>query len=252
MKQWLYYIGIIAAFLETGCEKTELDGYEGGSSIYFSIKRDTMGSSWGLVDSDIKERVLNLPIYLFGKVTDYDRKIYIRTELCEVDSVRAEENVDFKPIPREVILPAGEDGTILPIELIRTEILHEQNRMFTVVIEDSEDFDAEYNWRTDDNGNRYFIGYRMTIVLSEDFPKPNWWGNENRDFGYWSYKKADLICTLMDIPRVIFAGEAVGPMNDTRRAYYGKRVQRWLNDQDPPVMENDTTVMVMGPNAQEF
>ena len=74
MKRLILTIGILSSILQ-GCQLTEVDGYVGGSSIYFSIKRDTMTYSWGTVDSDIQERVLELPIYLFGEVKDYDRKI---------------------------------------------------------------------------------------------------------------------------------------------------------------------------------
>lgn len=104
MKHLILIIGIISSILQA-CQLTEVDGYVGGSSIYFSIQRDTMTYSWGTVDSDIQERVLELPIYLFGEVKDYDRKIQVRTELCKTDSVRAVEGVDFRAITKEVILP---------------------------------------------------------------------------------------------------------------------------------------------------
>lgn len=97
MKHLILIIGIISSILQA-CQLTEVDGYVGGSSIYFSIQRDTMTYSWGTVDSDIQERVLELPIYLFGEVKDYDRKIQVRTELCKTDSVRAVEGVDFRAI----------------------------------------------------------------------------------------------------------------------------------------------------------
>ena len=77
MKHLILIIGIISSILQA-CQLTEVDGYVGGSSIYFSIQRDTMTYSWGTVDSDIQERVLELPIYLFGEVKDYDRKIQVR------------------------------------------------------------------------------------------------------------------------------------------------------------------------------
>lgn len=235
-----------------GCEKTELKLYEGGSSIYFSVSRDTMSYSWGIVDGSIKEQTLNLPIHLLGHVTDYDRVIKISTELCTVDSVKAVEGVDFKPVPKEVILPAGENGTYLPVVLLRTEALKTQLRMFSVIIEESEAFDSEYNWRVNERTQeRYFIGHKMTIVANENFPKPGWWGDNNADFGYWSYKKADLICTLLNIPRAVFIGNSVGVVNSTRRKFYGKWMQHWLNEQNPPILEEDGTPMVMGPAAQE-
>ena len=139
MKHLILIIGIISSILQA-CQLTEVDGYVGGSSIYFSIQRDTMTYSWGTVDSDIQERVLELPIYLFGEVKDYDRKIQVRTELCKTDSVRAVEGVDFRAITKEVILPANCEKTSLQITMLRTEALRKYNRILTVVIEESEEF----------------------------------------------------------------------------------------------------------------
>ena len=144
MKHLILTIDILSSILQ-GCQLTEVDGYVGGSSIYFSIKRDTMTYSWGTVDSDIQERVLELPIYLFGEVKDYDRKIQIRTELCKTDSVRAVEGVDFRTITKEVVLPANCEKTSLEITMLRTEALRKNNRILTVIIEESEKLDSENN-----------------------------------------------------------------------------------------------------------
>ena len=73
-----------------------------------------------------------MPIYLFGEVKDYDRKIQVRTELCKTDSVRAVEGVDFRAITKEVILPANCEKTSLQITMLRTEALRKYNRILTV------------------------------------------------------------------------------------------------------------------------
>ena len=254
----LFFLYILALLLCYGCEHTELEGYEGGSSIYFSkqsfqILGDTMHyDTWGILDSDIKERVFRLPIYLFGTVTDYDRTINIRTVLCETDSLRAEVDVDFRPIPTEVILPANSNITYVEITMLRSKELAHYNRIFTVVIEESEQFDSEYNWRTDSEGNRYFLGHSMTIVASEDFPKPWWWDRIAIPyFGEWSYLKADLICTQCDIRRADFISSE--QPQEFKLKYYGKKVQRWLDEQaeqGEPYLEEDGTPMTMGKEAQ--
>ena len=247
MKHLILIIGIISSILQA-CQLTEVDGYVGGSSIYFSIQRDTMTYSWGTVDSDIQERVLELPIYLFGEVKDYDRKIQVSTELCKTDSVRAVEGVDFRAITKEVILPANCEKTSLQITMLRTEALRKYNRILTVVIEESEEFDSEFNWRKDSDGNPYFIGHSMTIISNEDFPKPWWWRDENDFFGVWSFKKADLICTLCDVSRKEFISSNVIP--DFKLKYYAKKVQRWLDEQEEPYLDENLEPMTMGPEAQ--
>lgn len=246
MKRLIFIIGIISSVLQ-GCRLIEVDGYVGGSSIYFSVEHDTMTYSWGTVDGDIKERVLKLPIYLFGEVKDYDRKIRIRTELCNTDSVRAVEGVDFRSIAEEVVLPANSDTTSLNITMLRTEALRKHDRIVTVIIEESEEFDSEFNWQTDNDGNPYFIGHSMTIISNEDFPKPWWWRENNEFFGNWTFKKADLICTLCDISRKEFISSHVIP--DFKLRYYAKKVQRWLDEQEEPYLDENGEPMEMGPSA---
>ncbi len=247
MKRLILIIGIINSVLQ-GCQLTEIDEYVGGSSIYFSVEHDTMTYSWGTVDGNVQKRVLQLPIYLFGEVKDYDRKIRIHTELCNTDSVRAVEGVDFQAITEEVILPANCKETSLDITMLRTEALRKHDRIVTVIIEVSEEFDSEFNWRKDYDGNLYFIGHRMTIISNEDFPRPWWWRENNNFFGEWSFKKADLICTLCDIPRKEFIGNNVIP--DFKLRYYAKKVQRWLDEQEDPYLDENLEPMTMGQDAQ--
>lgn len=247
MKYFILFFGIICSVLQ-GCQLTKVDEYMGGSSVYFSVEHDTMTYSWGTVDGHIKEQILQLPIYLLGEVTNYDRKIRIHAELCKTDSVRAEEGIDFQIMTKEVILPANSEKTLLDIKMLRTDALTKHDRIFSVIIEENNEFDSEYNWRKDDDGNPYFIGHKMTIIANENFPIPWWWRDKNRFFGLWSFKKADLICTLCKIPRKEFIGNVVIP--DFKMKYYAKKVQRWLDECEIPYTEEDGTIMTMGPDAQ--
>ena len=111
-----------------------------------------------------------------------------------------------------------------------------------------EEFDSEFNRRKDSDGNPYFIGHSMTIISNEDFPKPWWWRDENDFFGVWSFKKADLICTLCDVSRKEFISSNVIP--DFKLKYYAKKVQRWLDEQEEPYLDENLEPMTMGPEAQ--
>lgn len=247
----LFFLLLIASLYQA-CQYTEVEGYEGGSSVYFSISKDSMSYSWGTIDGDITEQVLRLPIYLFGQVKNYDRTLKIRTVLCEIDSVRAEINIDFRPVPTEVVLPADTNRTNLEITLLRTAALTKHDRVFKVVIEEDDQFDSEYNWRKDDEGMPYFIGHSMTIIMNENFTRPWWWREVDANFGVWSATKADLICRLCDVSREEFIGSDVIP--EFRMKFYGKKVQEYLNEQNvlgKPVMDEDGTRMTMGVNAQQ-
>ena len=182
-------IFIFAALIVSlwSCQK-DLDLYSGRDFIYFnpSAGLDSTYFSFAYVDVNKEVDSLYIMVRTGGEVKDYDRKIQVRTELCKTDSVRAVEGVDFRAITKEVILPANCEKTSLQITMLRTEALRKYNRILTVVIEESEEFDSEFNWRKDSDGNPYFIGHSMTIISNEDFPKPWWWRDENDFFGKFS------------------------------------------------------------------
>ena len=58
-----------------------------------------------------------------------------------------------------------------------------------------------------------------------------------------------MICTLCNIHRTEFIDKTVIP--DSKLKYYGKKVQRWLNAQESPYLEEDGTPMVMGVDVQD-
>ncbi len=70
--KYLFFLYMLALVLCCGCEHTELDCYEGGSSVYFSkesfrISGDTLRyDTLGVIDGDIKETDLQTAYLSFG------------------------------------------------------------------------------------------------------------------------------------------------------------------------------------------
>ncbi len=209
MKYLKYIVLSLCLFkLLTGCEQ-DLDVYSGGSSIYFSMEDDdTLTYSWGIVDSDVEEAVLNLRVNLFGKVTDYPRKFTIRVFTEFPDSVRAEEGVHYKEFPLEYEMPPMADHVDIPITLLRDK--DQDVSYFEIFLEENEEFDFGYmRWMQpeDSLGNLltpYMYDEHRVIKQDEKFPKPSWWGTMEDYVGEWSEVKGITMCDVMEIDRKMF------------------------------------------------
>ena len=87
--------------------------------------------------------------------------------------------------------------------------------------------------------------------MDETLPQPDWWwGDINDIFGDYSMKKAITICDVMGIDRQKWLSDDFGQQTSYIR-FIGQHMQRWLDEQNPPVYEEDgETPMEMGPDSQ--
>lgn len=246
------------ASILTGCEK-DLDTYHGESGIYFDhiknqnvLRADTLPFPWGKLDGDIKEEKVSLQINLIGNVVDYDRKFQV-TVVPSDDPEAAVEGVDYKPFQTDCMIPANEASTTIDITLLRTEILQTEKRMLTVKLNETDELKFLYSREAvDKDKNVRRIDLQRVIVMDETLPVPSWWyGSRIKNiFGDYSMKKAITICNVMDIDREEWLSNDFG----NREAYLkfvGQYMHRWLQEQNPPIYEEDgETPMEMGPDSQ--
>ena len=256
----------VAALFWTGCQK-DLGTYKGESGIYFDhsekatqaiLRADTLPFTWGQIDGDILEEKISLRINLLGNVTDYDRKFQVSIiesiiPKGQEDKMKvAVEGIDYRAFDTECTSPAHEVSTKLDITLLRTEALQTESRILTIALNETEELKFLYSREiADQENNRRRIDLQRVVVMDETLPKPDWWwGDINNIFGDYSMKKAITICNVMEIERMEWMSSEFG----NRIAYLsfvGQYMQRWLNDQDPPVYEEDgETLMTMGPDSQ--
>ena len=264
MKRFLIIPLLLSGLFWTGCQK-DLDTYHGESGIYFDhikdqnlLRADTIPFAWGQVTGGILEQKIALQIDLIGNVADHDRKFQVTVaesivpEALKGEMQVAVEGVDYLPFETECMIPANEVSTNLEITLLRTEALQTESRILTVKLQESDELKFLYSRElTDEAGNRRRIDLQRVIVMDETLPRPDWWwGNINDIFGEYSMKKAITICDVMGIDRQEWLSDNFG----NRTAYLnfvGQYVQRWLNEQNPPVYEEDgETLMEMGPDSQ--
>ena len=247
MKQLI--LALLLCFFIGACEE-DIDLYQGGSSIYFNNGGDdTLWVAWGSVASEEKKMDLNLRVELFGAVKDYARKFSIEVISDGTDSLHAVEGVDFSPMPLEYEIPAWENHTFIPVELLRTDTLLKQARRFTIRLLGNEDFGFEYmNYRLMADSSYMMTDDHVVIYMDENFPRPWWWYRIGTPiFGEWSRTKGILICDVAKIDREKFQGDLDGKNGNLTVAYLkfvGRKIHLWL--QDNPTEDEDGELMEMG------
>lgn len=255
-----------ASLFCSGCQK-DLDTYEGESGIYFDhmdkaiqplLRADTIPFAWGQIAGEILEGKISLQINLIGNVADYDRKFQVKVlktvipEELKGKMENAVEGVDYQPFETECIIPANEVSTKLDITLLRTEVLQTESRALTITLQESEELKFLYSRElVDKQNNRRRIDLQRVIVMDENLPAPNWWRSDILNIlGDYSMKKSITICDVMGIDRAEWISNDFGKKTAYLK-FVGQYMQRWLDEQNPPIYEEDEeTLMEMGPDSQ--
>ncbi len=243
----------LVGLLGGGCEK-DLLVYDGGSGIYFDnneMLHDTISVSWGMKPGDVRKQILPLNVELYGAVKPYDRKFSIEVIADSQDTLKAEEGVDYESFPTEYVMKAGEARTVINVPLLRRENLAEKPRRFVVKLIENDELQFLYGRLTAvDSVNYRELDYQRVIIMDEDFPRPTWWTRygESR-FGEFSQKKASLICDVMAIDREEWM-EMKGRVTAGYLSYVGKYMHQYLQEQEPPILDENGEPMEMGPDSQ--
>lgn len=247
------YICFVLLLFFVSCKKETLKTYDEGNGIYFSTQNiylDTLEVPWGLKRTDLKNQTITLEVLLFGNVANYDRPFDVTVVHDASDSLEAEEFVDYQPLKKQYFIPAGEASTVIEVELMRNPVLKQESRHITIRLEKSEELGFLYSRKKVDSNNvvRY-LDYQRVIRMTENFPRPNWWSYYGNDyFGTWSVKKSILVCDLMGIDREVWMTTPNFSEDFTEGfiKYAGVYVHRWLQDQDPQILDEDGRPMEMG------
>lgn len=252
MKKSLKLIFLFAT-LFISCKKEGLLNYNEGSGIYFDnqeILLDTLEVPWGLKNSDIKTQKFFLKVNLIGQVADYDREFEVEVLEDKDPKKQAKLGIDYKEFPLKNIIKAGEASAIIEIELLRNPKLLEENRHLTIALKEKGGLQFIYSRRTvDSEGNSRDLDYQRVVKLTENFPTPRWWGlYGNNLFGTWSVTKSILICDIMDIDRELWVSNLYTEEHFTEGLlrYAGVYIHRWLQEQDPVILDENGEPMEMG------
>ncbi len=237
------YIFIFAALVVSlwSCQK-DLDLYSGRDFVYFnpSAGLDSTYFSFAYVDVNKTMDSIYIQVRTGGEVKNYDRQVKVK-----IAETNATAEVDYKTLSDSYTISAGNTfGTIL-VELLRPEILKKEERYIILELEENDDFTLNYPTKISSTDEEY-SAIRYKIFFSEIMTPPLKWSVA--EFGAFSVKKLDFICTEMNLTRDMFNDASY--MISSRQKYIAAKMVQILNDYSAsghPIYEDDNvTLMRMG------
>ncbi|MGL5683009.1 MAG: DUF4843 domain-containing protein [Marinifilaceae bacterium] len=244
------FISILCLLTFVSCDE-EIDIYNGESGMYFSTKdvlSDSIFISWGLKPTDVISQQIDLVVNLYGNTAPYDRPFQIRVVEFTSDSLQGFVNQDFLPVETSHVIPKNSNNVKIPVTILRNPKLKERKRAFKIELIENDELQVLYSRRTMlEDSTIYELERQRVIVMDEKFPKPWWWSNIGQGiFGTWSVTKSALICDVMKIDREVWVGDLVGNFTSGYLTFVGQYMHRWLQEQDPQVMDENGEPMTMG------
>ena len=263
-------IALAATLFITSCEK-ELDTYKGENGMYFDTFwkgaetfTDTIDVPWGMKNSSVYTKEIELVVKLFGNISSVDRPFEIVIEEAptyvsqykpsagdgeeveeavnpqpldvepEIPTDKAEPGIDYVISGTTFVMPAGAAEVSIPITLMRRDDLHLCKRSFKVRLIENTSLKFLFSrslpeYDVDGNLSWRPMDFQRIIRMDESFPIPTWWGIRGEPyFGEWSQKKAMLICDIMNIDRERWMADElqVGYLR-----FAGQYMQKYLDEQ---------------------
>lgn len=190
----------------TACQKEDIPYYNDVERVNFNytsmgLTKDTMNIAYGFVTDD--HTLINLEILLTGYAKDYDREIGLT--ITSKDGAIAGVNYE---IPDNIIMPKGEVTVTVPLNVLRSSDLMEQDttKSFLVELVDNEEFVAGLNTT-------------LFVTVSDDIPD-KWVGGEN-----WSYNTIESFFGECSKTKYKFVFETLGIWNFESWGVWG-----WMGD----------------------
>ena len=202
MKNILYFtIGFL--LIMTACSKSEIDTWDARPRVWFTNSNDTTLFSFYTQPEGTTESVVEVPISMAGRVADEDRTV----------TVKDLGSSPFNPGSRyeivSAVIPAGEVTGMLQVKVYKTENLEEANDTLNFEICGSEVFEV---------GLSDYLHH--AIIISSSLAKPSWWDSTaDRNVGYYSEKKLEIIYTVLGSDE-IFSSASSWSSDDVQVAIY--------------------------------
>ena len=238
------YIFIFAALIVSLWSfQKDLDLYSGRDFIYFnpSAGLDSTYFSFAYVDVNKEVDSLYIMVRTGGEVKDYDRQVKVK-----VAETNATVDVDYKALADSYTIPAGNTFGAILVELLRPEILKKEERYIILELEENNDFALSYPTKVTSSNDEGYSAIRYRIYFSEIMTPPLKWSIP--EFGEFSVKKLDFMCTEMNMTRDMFNDPEY--MLASRQQYVGAKMVQILDEYSAngnPIYEDDNvTLMKMG------
>lgn len=159
--------------LLAGCQENDRMIYEEKPAVYFSSVTEEDSISYSFAAGLTNEDVVNIPIRIIGEQVSYERKIALYAD----PSSTAVEGVQYKELPTEVTLPAGDVETNIPVTVMNNELENGDVRLI-INLKSNDDFDLGYSGQL-----------RAKLVITNQLVKPSYWDMPLKLY-YGEYTKA--------------------------------------------------------------
>ncbi|PCI34725.1 MAG: hypothetical protein COB60_05910 [Flavobacteriaceae bacterium] len=255
---------IITCFVALGlvaCSEDEIDTFSGIDGLYFQWSIEgplTLSGDFGTsIDSiavsfaydlpEVTDAIYLLPVKVLGSVSSIDRQFSIEV-LPESTGI---EGVDFT-LPSSLFIPADSITAMVPITLLRTPAMKNEEVLIKIGLVPNEHFVTDYYESTENIDTKEPLEYdTFKLAVSDMLTKPKFW-SPILDYylGDFSAKKLILYAQVNNIP---IPNWNDSPPSDIATFFGRKNVLKaYLIDQKndgTPVLEDDGTEMKLGPYA---
>lgn len=265
----LWIAGFVLVLSSWGCKK-EMMSYHGNEGVYFAVQRASNSgpeaSSPLYYYSNVEfakvvpnETELNLKVMITGPIKDYDRFFAVEVN---PDSTTGKEGVHYKPVVKEVKLPAGQSFAYIPVTFLRAADLKTKTVYLGLRLVANNYFSLAFpDWdaipgRTSPEGPQpaKFDASLHTIRINDFIVKPNVWTGsitaDNKETGSWgafTEKKIRLMYEVMGLTYADFSSIETMPL--VRQLLIATECGAYLIRQfnaGTPVLEDDGRLMFIG------
>ncbi len=219
------------------CKKETLKTYDTADNIYFHFTsaQDSLDVTFAYSEASVQDSVVNIPVYVTGVPINHDR-----TFTVEIDpSSTAIENTHYV-LPETFTIHAGQVIDNIPIRLIRTQDIKDEEVILILQLKTGGDFKSDLEGERD--RQTFKISFSDILV-----PGPYW---SNSVFGTFSVKKVQLLREVAGMPFDFLISPPTEYNYFLATEYYGIILNRYLLDMEAAgntVYEEDgVTPMKMG------
>lgn len=262
-------LALLVLVISMGCKK-EMMAYKGLEGIYFAVQH---GASYGSEltwpyqpSSEVQfvkyvenEITVQLKVTVTGPVKDYDRPFRVRVL---ADSTTAQFGVHYKNIPEQLVVKANEFTAYIPITLLRATDLLTDEKKLTLQLIENESFKLAFpEWDAIPGFSAStapipaaFDASKHTVNINDFMVQPGVWIGSiqagNRESGQWgafSKKKIELMCSIMNLTYADFASTATMPsvLSGLLASECAKYLIQKFNEGNP-ILEEDGRLMFIG------
>jgi Domain of unknown function (DUF4843) len=248
-------LGVSAA---VGCRKASLIAYDAKNDIIFDNYSfstysgqnytDSLWRSFAIQRASVLSDTLSVCIQTVGKLAPANRPYSLVIDTALSTAVAG---TDYLLSPADsFFIPAGEAADTLKLVVFRTPALYQRSVCLVLRLQPNANFDTLMR-AIDYTAVPVQYTTTLSVTIDNILPEPSFWGADTAALGRYSRKKLELLISLNGLPlNPIY----LSYYSSSQILYLAIQMQAYLDEQQAignTILEDDGSVMVMGPDAQQ-